>query len=136
MQERARVRLEKIRHEQSLFEQRRQQLRQAKDMERQREERLYMQLQERKQRALEEERRWRRENVYRGRNPRRRPPPSDAVILSEPPPQPLVGARRSVEGARVTKPVVRPCRHRFRKLPVVGAGRTRIPCLRRSEDFE
>jgi hypothetical protein len=79
----AQMRLEKVKHDESRFEQRRHELRQAKEIECQRQERLYMRLEERKQRALEEERHWRCENIYRGANLRRKPPPSDLAELAD-----------------------------------------------------
>jgi hypothetical protein len=133
--ERAQIRLEKVKRDGSAFEKRKRQLKEEKEAERQRQERSYMRLQERKQRALEAERRWRRENVYRGAGPGRKNRLADlkeqlerltAQVEVKPDPPP-----RRWFNVSITRPVAQ--RNRYR-LPVIGRGRTKIPCLRRAEE--
>jgi hypothetical protein len=119
IQQRAQIRLEKVRRDAILLHQRQEQWRQAKEMERQREARLYMRLQERKQQALEEERKWRHDNVYRGASFKRRPQVVKGVTDSRP--EPLISARRS--GGHVTRPVVQEGKHPLAVVPTLGGRR-------------
>jgi hypothetical protein len=122
IREKAQERLEKARRDESAFEPRRQKLRDAKEAEIQWEARNYMRLQERKQKALDEERRWRRENIYRGADPGMR----RNALIDDPRRDP----RRSKVFPHVTKPIPKPKKRRERELPIVGVGRSRIPVLR------
>jgi flagellar biosynthesis GTPase FlhF len=64
VQRAAAIRMAKAKEEESVFDQRRRKLREASEARMQSLARDYMRLQERKQKALEEERAWRRANLY------------------------------------------------------------------------
>jgi hypothetical protein len=119
----AQMRLAKAKDDESAFERRRQQLRQAKEAELQRQERNYLRLQEKKQKEFEERRKWLRENVYKGLNQGKR-----NQLLER------FAVKPAVIVPDFAKPAMKKSRRRLRELPVIGVRRTKIPCLKRFGD--
>ena len=169
VKQKAQQRLKRLKGEETMFERKKRQLKEASDAEMQRKERRYMRLQEKKRRKFEAEQRWRQQNIYGQHKEmseqqsfsalRRKllaaiDSPSGSVSSNTPvqatptpaePQKRILGSPKllrpphTIGIPQIRKPVPETQKSRTEvpksmkalfKLPVVGNGRTRIPCLR------